>query len=229
MHCRTAQQLITAAVTGDLAAERRETLAAHCEGCASCRDEWEALSALWSRMEGWRAPVPSADLADRFASRVAAATSGPADPRNPARRWMVAAAVIVFLAGGAGGFGLGRWTAPAAGTADSPGPAYLLLLYGETEAPGKTNAELIAEYAAWARELAGAGRLVEAGRLLDRIAWVEPGERGATITPVATVGPDAVSGFFLLQAEDISAALDLAREGPHARYGGRIAVRPIAQ
>jgi hypothetical protein len=54
-------------------------------------------------------------------------------------------------------------------------------------------------------------------------------EDGATI---ATDGPfaetkEALGGYFLFEADDLDAAIELAARVPAARYGGAVEVRPI--
>jgi hypothetical protein len=54
-------------------------------------------------------------------------------------------------------------------------------------------------------------------------------EKGRTVT---TDGPfaetkEAVGGYFLLEAEDLDAALAVAARVPAARFGGAVEVRPV--
>jgi hypothetical protein len=56
-------------------------------------------------------------------------------------------------------------------------------------------------------------------------------EDGRTLT---TDGPfveikEAIGGYFLLEADDLDAAIEIAARVPAARLGGAIEVRPIAQ
>jgi hypothetical protein len=182
---------------------------------------------MWDRMGRSEVPAPTLDLADRFAQRLTGWQSTVVRPRS--RGGLIAAVIALLLIGGIGGFTAGRWRATAPLTTSEPPPAsHLLLLYGDGDAPGLTDAQLIAEYVRWARELEREGRLVEAHRLLDPLQRVEPGDAGPAIMPATNAGSDAVSGFFLIRANDMEHALALALEGPHARYGGRIEIRPVA-
>ena len=54
---------------------------------------------------------------------------------------------------------------------------------------------------------------------------------GRTLT---TDGPfvavkEAIGGYFLLEADDLDAAIELAARVPAARLGGAVEVRPIAE
>jgi len=56
-------------------------------------------------------------------------------------------------------------------------------------------------------------------------------ENGSTLT---TDGPfaetkDVLGGFFLVEADDIDAALDVAARIPAARLGGAVEVRPLVE
>ena len=51
---------------------------------------------------------------------------------------------------------------------------------------------------------------------------------GAVTSDGPYVGPDgAVGGYFVLEADDLAAAIDLAARIPAARHGGAIEVRPV--
>jgi len=122
------------------------------------------------------------------------------------------------------GLGTGLLAARRAGTAPEPlpGPLYLLLLYpGPRFAAGGVadEAARVAQYGAWAGRLRRAGQLLSAERL----------EEGARMlvgdAPVASEpGPQ---GFFLIRALDAAEAEAIARECPHLRHGGRIAVQAV--
>ena len=96
---------------------------------------------------------------------------------------------------------------------------YLLLLYeGDVfEAP----AGAAEEYARWISDLRSAGlaatgaELASETKRLGEIRGVDPGE-------------PRITGFFLINAPDLSAAIDIATGCPHLRYGGGIEVRPLA-
>jgi hypothetical protein len=87
--------------------------------------------------------------------------------------------------------------------------------------PDRALVDLVREYGAWAGELGREGRLVAAEEL-DGWSAVLPADDapGAPEGGAAT----AMTGFFLVRAEDREAAVALARTHPHLGYGGRVVV-----
>jgi hypothetical protein len=128
----------------------------------------------------------------------------------------LAAMMILFLAGG----WWGRRSSGEELAANSPRFALFLLedstFQGISEAG---HASLVAEYSAWAGELAQTGNLVLGEELAD-----EETALGSTTWPSMT---RQITGLFILSAPTLEAALVIARTCPHLRYGGRIVVRPI--
>lgn len=99
----------------------------------------------------------------------------------------------------------------------------LLLLEGPRyRAAGTPDAERarVAKYAAWARDLAEAGRFVE-GEKLD-MTTERLGEPA-----VGRQDGEVVAGFFVIEAASLQEALQVARTIPHLRYGGAVEVRRI--
>jgi hypothetical protein len=103
---------------------------------------------------------------------------------------------------------------------------YALLIYSSEN--GRPDPEIIAEYMAISDEPTTVGG-----------AQLQPGatattvrvENGSTLT---TDGPfaetkDVLGGFFLVEADDIDAALDVAARIPAARLGGAVEVRPLVE
>lgn len=132
------------------------------------------------------------------------------------------------LAAGLFGSGVGTgWLAahgagPGSASVPFEGPLYMLLLYpGPRFAAGGTadEAARVAEYGAWAGRLRQAGRLVGAERLSDEARLIEGDAAAARET-----GPQ---GFFLIRARDAHEAESIARDCPHLRHGGRVAVQVV--
>ena len=111
---------------------------------------------------------------------------------------------------------------------------YMLLLYA-TEAEGEELAEREAEIPIWLelnRGLEEAGLLAAAGRL-------HPTTTATTVTAISgetelTDGPFAITkevlgGYYLIEADNLDAALELAARIPAARRGGAIEVRPVVE
>jgi hypothetical protein len=142
-------------------------------------------------------------------SRVAAALSRSVSRRRSTiTAWRVAVAASLAVAA----FAAGRLTAPAPHAAPA-GQEYALLLYGGPTGGGDDRA---AEYGAWARDLARAGRAVSGERLAD----------AAYVAGAPTAPSTPLRGFFIIEAQSANEALALARQHPHAR-DGTVVVRPI--
>ena len=145
-------------------------------------------------------------------------------PSRPASRWLAAAACLAAMLLG--------WT--ARGLVLDAGPDRLatsgdyLILLAEPEPlrTSKSMDALVAEYSAWARQLASEERLVTAGHLVGESTRLEP-EWVAEAAPDSAVPLDSLTGFFVVRAEDLEHASEIAATSPHVGYGGRIAVRSI--
>lgn len=128
-------------------------------------------------------------------------------------------------------------TQETSGAASQRAPRFVLLLYEDAaySAPGRTPAQLVEEYTAWARALEEEGILVFAEKLSDDARVVptpgsgEPGGAGLlpATSPLLTGGPGALTGFFVVRASGYEEAARIARDSPHAAYGGRVVVRRL--
>lgn len=145
---------------------------------------------------------------------------------RPGIRWL-AGAIAATLAAFAAGWASGRAGLPQP-IANSPtvasGLPYLLLL--SSMAPRSYSSaerrDIVREYTRWAEDLDATGRLVSAEELADGgvVLWrdvVKPVQRDEN-TP---------AGFFLVTAKDSAEALAIARDSPHWRRGGTIAIRQL--
>jgi hypothetical protein len=79
----------------------------------------------------------------------------------------------------------------------------------------------------WMRQLEAGGHLKERGQPLDRTGRLVRGK-----TRVVTDGPfaeakDLVSGFTIVEADDIAQAAELANGCPILEGGGAVEVRPV--
>jgi hypothetical protein len=112
-------------------------------------------------------------------------------------------------------------------------PQYMLLLYAD-EAEGDELAEREAEMPLWLelnRSLEAAGLLVATGRL-HRTATATTvtatgGETELTDGPFA-ITKEALAGYYLIEADNLDRALDVAKRVPLIRYG-RVEVRPVME
>jgi len=186
------------------------------------RNEPDArLADALSRMHAEVEPPPKVE--DRLVAELAA-RGDIVEPRS-LRPWLVAAGIAAALL-----LAVLFLRKPETGTPSSTGgpPEFLLLIAEDTRyTPPADSAEAharVAEYTEWAGKLAGGGHLVSAGELAysgtdvraeGRSAWVIDSRAGA------------ISGYFLVRAESLAQAEQLASESPHLRYGGTVVVRPI--
>lgn len=143
-------------------------------------------------------------------------------PRLSRRSWLVAASLAATFA-----LGLLVGDLRHAGSANSASPArserYLLLLY-EPRAIERAEADLVAEYSAWAGALAERGNLVAAEKLSsDELRLGVPGANDSG----SAAAQGEPTGFFLLEVKDRAEAERIARDCPHLRHGGEVSLRPI--
>ena len=112
---------------------------------------------------------------------------------------------------------------------------FLLLLHESPEdfagvSPEEIQA-IIEEYRAWTQRMMAAKRIIHNNKLMD-----EPGKvlRPEGDRIIVTDGPysetkEMVGGYYIIEAADYAAAIEIARTCPHLHYGGRIEVREIHQ
>ena len=116
---------------------------------------------------------------------------------------------------------------------------YILLIHqGDTPTPYDTDAwgrlseeEQQAVYADYQAINATPGVTPGVQMQPPELATTVRVENGATLT---TDGPfvavkEALGGYFLLEADDLDAAIELAARVPAARLGGAVEVRPIVE
>jgi hypothetical protein len=126
----------------------------------------------------------------------------------------IAAGVALFLAG-AQYARLG--TSPA-----NSDPIFTLLLYEDAAfQPQVPVEEIVREYTAWAHDLRDRGALVLAEEL-DPVVHLAGADAPVTESPLGQL-----TGMFVVHAADRDAAMELARDHPHVRHGGRIVVRGV--
>ncbi len=163
-------------------------------------------------------------------------------------RWRRVAAALLWMAVGAGlgGFAMARWTPrPPAPSTQPPlaapvddSPRYFLALLDRfskplappPSAPSSVDVErkIVGEYVAWARSLDERGLLVDADRLSDEsYAWLHVRDGKIDVADELLDGGSHLGGFYLVRAKDLDAAIELARESPHLKYGGEIEIRAV--
>ncbi len=201
---------------------------AHVESCPACRAAREDYERLWKELGSLAMAAPSPDARERFDRRFAAARLASPHPtaRTPLGLLGVAsaAALVVALAG----YYVGVRRAPdrvAVVQSDSvKGRVFLLLLHEDSAfrrgEPSMPRGALAAEYARWANRLPGGAYVRSAPLVAEPGVWL-----GA---PHGPVGPgDYVDGYFLIRADNMAAAQQIAATCPHLKHGGRIEVHEI--
>jgi hypothetical protein len=112
-------------------------------------------------------------------------------------------------------------------------PQYMLLLRDAGSFPADLSPEeiqaIIQRYIGWRNKVAAGGRRITGHKLKDREGRLL---RGGAGSPVATDGPyaeakEVIGGLFAIKADDYEKAVEIARECPHLKYGGRIELREI--
>ena len=110
---------------------------------------------------------------------------------------------------------------------------YMLLIYGdEAEVARRSEPDaraITAEYMAFTGDIRDSGNLVDGARLQTTVSAtsvrVRDGETLVTDGPFAET-KEQLGGFYLVDAPDLDAAIDMASKIPAARFGC-IEVRPI--
>ena len=112
---------------------------------------------------------------------------------------------------------------------------FVLLLHESPTAFEGVSAEeiqsVIGEYGAWRQKLADEGRLAGGEKLEDGTARqmsVNDGRVDVTDGPFAEA-KEVIGGYFLIEADDYGHAVEVSRECPHLKYGGRIELRKIEE
>ena len=144
---------------------------------------------------------------------------GPVSERVSRRALALAAAVTLVA------FALGLWLGPrierSRAAVETVSDRYLLLLY-EPRPIERAGLDLVAEYSAWAGELAQRGLLVEAEKLASADLRL-----GSARGIDASLGSSGPTGFFLIRAASASEAEAIARSCPHLKHGGEVSLRPV--
>lgn len=145
-------------------------------------------------------------------------------PRTVRAQWLATATAcaVLFVAG----FFLGKAQHPP--PAEPAGDRFVLFvdrLSDAIESDPKQEAQLVHEYAEWARQERAAGHLLVGEKLNDEAVQLS----GPTEAGKAPASTQAVSGYFVIVAQNLDGAIRIARTCPHLEHGGRIVIRPIDQ
>ena len=101
MKCSRVKRFLSAYHDGEIAGPKREEIARHLEGCAACRQEFEALKAAVATIRAAEVPDSPLYLATRVLAEIRQSGADSAVARRPvwARVFASAAAVVLIAAG----------------------------------------------------------------------------------------------------------------------------------
>jgi hypothetical protein len=107
---------------------------------------------------------------------------------------------------------------------------YMLLFRGPQWDKGLSPQEIqqvMDKVTAWAERLQGQGK-ARGGQPLGAQGRIVSGKRGGFVAdgPFAE-SKEAIGGYLVLQADDLSEAVEIARSNPMLEYGVTIEVRPV--
>ncbi|HEY7686788.1 MAG TPA: YciI family protein [Gemmatimonadales bacterium] len=177
------------------------------------------------RLAGGVAPPPALKWRVLHTLRARGLVTAPVRPgRAVTRVLLYAAAALVLFAGGA--LVGGRRSVSVADTR----PRFALFLYEDAAfRPTESHRALVAEYSAWADSLRRLNALVM-GEELDHEDAAVLFRSGSAVT----ISPGDVesaagnlTGLFIVRATSREEAFALARQCPHLKYGGRVALRRL--
>ena len=251
MECEHVCEEFVERLTGTLDPDRSRAIDDHIAGCAACRAETERLREIWSELGALNVPA-AGGAAGRVERVVDARSRGVVVPATrhstlPTRRSAVRTATLTVGAVAASlllGVTLGKRSAavtpeaerpaPPVASASAPKDKYVLLLHGpartrpatpqQAAADSATERALVAEYSAWAGQLAAAGALVAGEKLADDPLTILTANG---VTEPLRLTADELGGFFIIQAADSAEAFRIARDCPHLKHGGTVQVRRI--
>lgn len=110
---------------------------------------------------------------------------------------------------------------------------YLLLLHESPEDFAHYSPEemqqIIMEYRDWYTKLAAADRVRGSNKLMDepgKILRMDQGKLLVTDGPYSET-KELIGGYFVISAASYEEAVEISRECPHLKYGGRIEVRQV--
>lgn len=107
---------------------------------------------------------------------------------------------------------------------------YLILLHEDIEQMKKVSPkemeELVASHMAWAEKLGKSGHLVSGEGLEEKSVQIS-GKDSIVKDGTFLESKEMIGGFYLIQAEDFNAAIEIAKGCPCHLWGGTTEIRPI--
>jgi len=110
---------------------------------------------------------------------------------------------------------------------------FLLLLHEQPDGFGTMSAEqiqaVVGEYMAWRESLVERDLLVDGQKLKDeggRHLSLNDGQLQVIDGPYSEV-KEVLGGFFMINADNYDAAVQISQDCPHLKFGGRIELREV--
>jgi hypothetical protein len=127
-------------------------------------------------------------------------------------------------------FGVSKAFQPTAPMAANTGKEKFVLLIHNDDTPPANPEEQFEAYSTWLANIK-ASRFADGEALHgDRIVIAETaGQVEMTEKPLPPNNAEAVSGFFIFEADNMADAQAIARTCPHLRYGGTLELRKVFQ
>ena len=103
-----------------------------------------------------------------------------------------------------------------------PNKGYILILHEDSHfSPGDPN-EMFREYSSWMQNTFAKGVNITGQELKNEAVMVD---RQKNLEYLDESASDKVTGYFILEAESMELALEIAKDNPHVKYGGSIEVK----
>lgn len=232
MNCRQARERFADLLGDDWEGFERNEVESHLHSCPGCRAEFEELRQVWQDFGDLASFAEPEGLQDRLEALTAYFSQRPsrrfAAPRRRQALLQALAALLLLAVGVVIGYRL----QPAGNVPEARRTLsrYLLLLH-EKESRELTDTQqrqLVGEYSVWYRSLVARGFGLQGERLHKerRLLVGRDGEAPRLESEVPSDSAGLVSGYFLVQADSLSEALEIASGCPHLKVGS-IEVREL--
>ncbi|HMB63514.1 MAG TPA: hypothetical protein VKN36_10600 [Eudoraea sp.] len=137
---------------------------------------------------------------------------------NPIIKWVAAsaAAVLLFFTGNY----MGKQTIEKQGI--DPNRGYMLILHEDDQFKPGDPQEMYQEYGAWMQDTMSKGIAMTGHELKNEADIVDARQH---VEHLDENSARKTTGYFILEAESLEVALQVARSNPHIKYGGTIEVK----
>jgi len=129
-------------------------------------------------------------------------------------KWAASVAAVVLI------FYLGRISAE--GISIDPNKGYMLILHEDEQfKPGDPN-DMFKEYAQWMLSTIAKGVIIT-GQEFKEVATLVDNQKNIEYRD--SKAADRVTGYFIVEAESLEEAIQIAKDNPHIKYGGSIEIK----